>query len=518
LTDTVYQKTTSNDTLPATWVWSEIGEIAELIRGVSYKKSDASSTPRPGLLPILRANNIGDGKLNFDELIYVPPQEISEKQYVRALDVVIAMSSGSKKLVGKAGQATSDFDGGFGAFCGLVRTSELLDKRYVGFFFQSEIYRKAISEQSSGVNINNLRRQHIEQMPIPLAPLNEQRRIVEKIEELFTKLDAGVRSLEQARAQLKTYRRSVLKAAVEGELSREWREAHRDELEPASELLERILQERRERVAGKKYKEPASPDTSRLPTLPEGWTWAKSDQLFHYVTSGSRGWAKYYSAEGPTFLRIGNLDHDSIALDLRNIQHVQPPEGGEGTRSRIATKDILISITAYVGMIAVIPPDFREAYINQHIALARPSHRMNIDYLAWYLVSEPGNKQLTGRQYGATKPGLNLDDIRSVHVPIPPLEEQRFVVEEIERRLSVVDKLEATVEANIKQANGLRQSILKRAFSGELVPQNPDDEPASVLLERIRDEREATKPKASRGRGGKTGPTNREHAEQEGLF
>lgn len=121
--------------------------------------------------------------------------------------------------------------------------------------------------------------QYVEKLSIPLPPLNEQRRIVEKIEELFTKLDAGVRSLEQVRAQLKSYRQSVLKAAVEGELSREWREAHREEIEPASELLERILQERREKFAGKKYKEPASPDTSKLPKLPDGWVWATLPQL-----------------------------------------------------------------------------------------------------------------------------------------------------------------------------------------------------------------------------------------------
>ena len=114
-------------------------------------------------------------------------------------------------------------------------------------------------------------------LPVPLPPLNEQRRIVEKIEELFTKLDAGVRSLKQTQALLKSYRRSVLKAAVEGELSREWREAHQDELEPASELLERILQERREKFTGKKYKEPASPDTSELPALPDGWAWTTVD-------------------------------------------------------------------------------------------------------------------------------------------------------------------------------------------------------------------------------------------------
>ena len=112
---------------------------------------------------------------------------------------------------------------------------------------------------SDGSNVPQINHDDIQPLKVPLPPRNEQRRIVEKVEELFTKLDAGVRSLEQARALLKSYRRSVLKAAVEGELSREWRGAHLDELEPASELLERILQERREKFAGKRYKEPAPP-------------------------------------------------------------------------------------------------------------------------------------------------------------------------------------------------------------------------------------------------------------------
>ncbi|CAN5817760.1 hypothetical protein BH23ACT11_BH23ACT11_23190 [soil metagenome] len=382
----------------------------------------------------------------------------------------------------------------------VLRTLGGVHAKYLHYRLLSKDFVRYANKNVSGVQHPRVNARIVSQFDVELPPLNEQCRIVKKIEELFTKLDAGVHSLEQARAQLKSYRRSVLKAAVEGELSREWREAHRDELEPASELLDRILQERRESFASKKYKEPASPETEESPGLPDGWAWAKADQLFNFVTSGSRGWAKYYSDEGPISLRIGNLDHDSIALDLRDIQHVQPPEGAEGIRTRVISDDVLISITADIGMVAVIPPDFKEAYINQHIALARPSQRMNIKYLAWYLASEPGNKQLTGRQYGATKPGLNLEDVRSVAVPVPPLKEQRFIVEEVERRLSVVDKLEATIEENLKQAAGLRQSILKQAFSGELVPQDPDDEPASVLLARIRSEREATKPKAKRPR------------------
>jgi type I restriction enzyme S subunit len=517
LTDTVSHGTTEKERLPAGWVWSEIGSVAELIRGVSYKKSDASNSPRPDLVPILRANNIGDGRLNFDELVYVPPQAISDKQYVRALDVVIAMSSGSKKLVGKAGQATRDYEGGFGAFCGLVRSSELLDKRYVGLFFQGEIYREAISELSSGININNLRRQHIEEMPIPLAPLNEQRRIVEKIEELFTKLDAGVRSLEQAQALLKSYRRSVLKAAVEGELSREWREAHKDELEPASELLERILQERREKFEGKKYKEPASPDTSELPVLPDGWEWATVGQLSTKVTDGVHRTPKYVD-DGVPFLSVNNMSERG-ALSFSPCKYITRAEHEElYQRCNPEKDDVLLSKVGTVGLTAVVTTDV-EFSLFVNTALIKPiPKQMSSRFLSISIRHGFGAGLYSRHVGGSNQKFIGTTKIGSLPTPLPPIAEQQVIVDELERRLSVVDKLEATVEANLKQADALRQSILKRAFSGELVPQDPDDEPASVLLERIRKEREATKPKASRGRRSKASPANRSHAEQGGLF
>ncbi len=149
-------------------------------------------------------------------------------------------------------------------------------------------------------------------------------------------------------------------------------------------------------------------------------------------------------------------------------------------------------------MVAVIPRGFEEAYINQHIALTRPSQNVDVRYLAWFLVSEPGNKQLTGQQYGATKPGLNLEDIRTVEVALPPLEEQCHIVNEVERCFSVIDQLETTIEESLRRSESLRQSILKRAFSGRLVERDPNDEPASALLERIRQERPATDQKGKK--------------------
>jgi len=354
---------------------------------------------------------------------------------------------------------------------------------YHALAFNNEIRRSCSKD---GTTVESLEFPALKEYPVPIAPLPEQHRIVARIEELFSRLDAGVEALRRAKAQLQRYRQSVLQAAVEGRLTVEWRAAH-PEVEPAEELIKQIFEERQIK---KKHTVVPSPNAESLPKLPNGWEWIKSDLIFSFVTSGSRGWAKYYSDTGAIFLRMGNLDHDSISLDLRNIQRVRPPSIAEGIRTRVIPGDILISITADVGMIALVTNDIGEAYINQHVCLARPISKINSAYLALYLSSkEGGQKQFLKLQRGATKVGLGLDDIKAVNVPLPPLLEQSQIVTEIERNLSTVDEMYAYIEKCMIQSISLRQSILQRAFQGKLVPQDPNDEPASLLLERIKAER-----------------------------
>lgn len=332
--------------------------------------------------------------------------------------------------------------------------------------------------------------QYLEKISLPLPPLPEQHRIVTKIEELFTQLDAGVASLKKAQAQLKRYRQAVLKAAFEGRLTQEWREEHKGEIESAEKLLEKIVEQQK----NQKKKNPKI-DYSVTPPqqLPDTWIWCSSNDIFEFVTSGSRWWAKYYSDEGALFIRIGNLTRDSISIILDNVQKVTPQDVAEMKRTRLLENDILVSITADLGSIGLIPQGIGEAYINQHIALCRPVNRMNPKFIAWYFRSEcGGNKQLLSFQRGATKKGLGLDDIKSVNIPLCSSMEQDLVVSEIERHFSQIDHLESTITTSLHQAESLRQSILKRAFEGKLVPQDPDDEPASVLLERIMAEKAKT--------------------------
>lgn len=326
----------------------------------------------------------------------------------------------------------------------------------------------------SGTTRLKLPQGSMKQILLLVPPEDEQQWVVSEIEKQFTRLDAGIAALKRAQANLKRYRAAALKAACEGRLVPTEAELARKDgraFETGEQLLGRILTERRKKWQGRgKYKEPVGPDTEGLPALPEGWLWCMSDSLFTFVTSGSRGWAKYYSNSGAIFLRVGNLDHENISLDLNDIQYVMPPSGAEGVRTVVQPNDILISITADVGMVALVPGDLGEAYINQHVALARPLPLVCQRYLAYYLCSSEGGwgyfKKL---QRGATKVGLGLDDIRSVPVPLPPLDEQKRIVAEVERLLSVVKELEGTAKDNSQKANQLKQRILAYSFSGRTI-------------------------------------------------
>jgi type I restriction enzyme, S subunit len=203
--------------------------------------------------------------------------------------------------------------------------------------------------------------------------------------------------------------------------------------------------------------------------LPSGWTRATGADVFEFVTSGSRGWAQYYADEGAAFIRIGNLDHGTITLDLRDVQRVRPPGGAEGERTRLKPNDVLVSITAELGMVGLVPATLGEAYINQHIALARPRHPIEPRFVAWYLASEvDGKRQLQELRRGATKAGLGLDDIRRIEFPLAPRPEQRRIADKLDTLLGSVDACRERLGRVTGMLKRFRQSVLAAAISGEL--------------------------------------------------
>lgn len=289
--------------------------------------------------------------------------------------------------------------------------------------------------------------QAFEKYPVLLPPLEEQRRIVKQIETLFAKLDDAKEKIINELDKFEDRKMAILHEAYLGNLTTEWRD-----------------------------KNSVGFDT---------WVEKSSSELFEYVTSGSRGWAKYYSDEGALFIRMGNLDHGTIEIDFADTQYVNLPNKAEGQRSLLRKDDILISITADVGMIGLVRELPQEAYINQHVALARPVKTNNAEFLAWYLVSDLGFVQMRDKQRGATKVGLGLDDIRSLKLKLPTRDEQEEIVKIINKLMKKEEHVRESLLNVIEEIELMKKAILAKAFRGELGTNNPNEESAIKLLKQI---------------------------------
>lgn len=283
------------------------------------------------------------------------------------------------------------------------------------FYYLSLIKSKLISLGKGGTQ-KNISLTVLNSIDVLVPPITEQQRIVEQIEELFSQLDSAVETLQKTKQQLAVYRQAVLKEAFSN-----------------------------------------IKDTATI------------REVSTLVTSGSRGWAKYYSNQGAKFIRIGNLTRDSIDIVFDDVQYVELPDKAEGLRSKLQPNDVLVSITADLGSIGLVPQNIGEAYINQHIAVVRFKNTDQGKFMAWYLKSDYGQKDLLKNKRGAGKLGLGLDDIRDSKVPVVSDDVAESIVNIIEARISVCDSIEKTVDTALQQAEAMRQSILKKAFEGKLI-------------------------------------------------
>jgi type I restriction enzyme S subunit len=338
-----------------------------------------------------------------------------------------------------------------------------------------------------GTTIAGVTKKQLANLPFALPPLPEQRRVVAEIETQFTRLDAGIAALERAQANLKRYRASVLKAACEGRL------APQDPAdEPADQLLARILAERRARWEaenpGKKYKEPAPPDTDGLPELPAGWCLATVGQCVKIIDY--RGRTPPYSEGGIPHLRSSNIrDGQVIWRDMRYV--TEETYQKYMTRGLPEKGDLLFITEAPLGEVA-LAPEKRFSLAQRIMILRSEKGVLSPGFLKYQIMSAAFQQLIRYRETGSTVTGISSRNFRPTPLRVPPLLEQRRIVAEVERRLSVVAALEreVEVEAALARAARLRQSILKRAFEGRLVAQDPSDELASALLERIQAQRE----------------------------
>jgi type I restriction enzyme S subunit len=481
--------------IPNGWFDLPIGEIANVVAGGTPKAGNPDNFAEPGSeIPWLTPADLSKYKSKF---IAHGARDLSQEGYDSSSAKLMpkgALLFSSRAPIGYVAIAENPICTNQG-FKNFVFT-EQVDSTYAFYYLKS--IRDLAESLGSGTTFKELSGATAKTIPFRLAPIAEQKVIADKLDELLAQVESTKARLDAIPAILKSFRQSVLAAAVSGKLTKEWRED-----------LSCYLQESIEPNKLKFKPELFENAQASLPVLPPEWKVLPSAYLLEYVTSGSRGWASYYSNDGALFLRMSNVRYDTTKLDLNDLQHVQLPETVEGKRSLVQIDDLIISITADVGRVARIEMDLGEAYINQHLALARPINNINSEYFAMCIAAQNiGVKQIQELKRGATKAGLGLDDIRSLALPVPSLDEQAEIVRRVEELFAFADKVELQVNAAQLRVNNLTQSILAKAFRGELTADwraaNPElisgENSASALLERIKASRSLTvkKPKKAK--------------------
>jgi type I restriction enzyme S subunit len=377
----------------------------------------------------------------------------------------------------------------------IIRTGDSgIYNKLLMYFINSPDFRSAIESLQSGTTRKRISRKNLAGLSLPVPPLAEQHRIVAKIEELFSDLDAGVEALKRAKAQLKLYRQAVLKAAFEGRLTADWREAHKGEIEPSSKNLAKI---REEKVAGKKggvHKPKPSIDTSGLAELPKTWSWALLSELGEL----NRGKSKHRPRNDPKlfggnypFIQTGDIRKAEIIKEYSQTYN----DFGLKQSSLWPENTLCITIAANIAETAIL--GMKACFPDSIVGFIADERLCRVKYIHYFI--KTAKQELEYYAPATAQKNINLETLYGVMVPLPSVAEQEAIIGEIECFYSLADAAEATLELSFGQSERLRQSILKKAFHGELVPQDPEDEPAAVLMERIKQEKA----------GGTAGPRRR---------
>ena len=461
-------------TLPIGWTRAKLGEIAEIVLGQS-PPSSTYNEDRVGL-PFYQ------GKLEFGKVYPTPVKWCSKpKKTAEKGDVLISVRAPvgptnicpEKSCIGRGLAAIRGLGG--------VNSSFVL---YLMRTFENVIAGKGTGTTFSAISGDQLR-----QFEIPLPPLNEQHRIASKVEELFSCLDAGVESLLKVKTLLKRYRQAVLKYAFEGKLTEEWRKTHKDQKEPAQELLERIKQQRKKAEFGK-YEEFPSIDPSGLSNLPDDWVWTRVGEISDTVHYGYTASA-VAEPVGPKMLRITDIQENNVNWEV--VPYCRISEDKKH-RYLLENGDLVFARTgATVGKSFLIKGRIPEAVFASYLIRIKLVSGIRKEFVSHFFQSPSYWMQIRQEQVGIGQPNVNSRTLSRIVLPFPPIMEQHKIVEEIDDRLTITDEIGKTLQKSLTQAERLRQSILKEAFQGNLVPQNPTDEPAEKFLARMREEKRKPK-------------------------
>lgn len=475
-----------------TWERVPLADVATILNGAPFDSVYFSDSKG---MPLVRIRDVNSGQTNT---YYTGDYE--QIYLVRRGDLLIGMDG--------------DFNLGFWSaetallnqrVCKISPDESLYDKRLLAFALPG--YLSAINANTSSVTVKHLSSKTVAEIGLPLPPRAEQTRIVEKLEELLSDLDAGVTELKAAQKKLAQYRQSLLKAAVEGQLTADWRVQH-PPTETGAELLARILQERRARWEAKqlekfasqgktppknwqsKYPEPIPPDTQNLPALPEGWVWATLSQIGWL----DRGRSKYRPRNAPhlyggayPFVQTGDIRHADTHLSKVEVFYSKAGL----TQSRLwPAGTMCITIAANIGKTAILSMD--ACFPDSIVGFLPVSCDVSVRYVEYFMRS--AQQKLEDEAPATAQKNINLEILEKVVIPLPPPIEQQQIVKSLDETMEDAKENNSAIEIVLKQTTAQRQNILRAAFAGELVPQDPSDEPASALLERIRAQRAAQTP------------------------
>ncbi|EMJ90419.1 type I restriction modification DNA specificity domain protein [Leptospira kirschneri str. JB] len=456
------------------WITVSLGQVAEINpKLTAYER--LSDDLEVQFLPMKLVEEVS-GKIQLSEVRKIGEVKKGytpfENEDVIFAKVTPCMENGKIALVSNLkngiGFGSSEFH--------VIRSSDAIKAKYIFYYVVRQQFRnEAEAKMTGAVGLRRVPKQFIESVPIPLPPLVEQQRIVSKIEELFSELDKGIENLKTTQQQLKVYRQAVLKSAFEGKLTKDWRDQN-----PDQSVSENIVEE----------------EDSSLGELPDGWKWVRLGKIIKTI-DGDRG-VNYPKKD--EFLNQGYC----LFLSTKNVREngflfqemifISKTKDDQLRNGKLKLNDVVLTTRGTLGNVALYDESipFQNVRINSGMLILRTLYDfLNNYYLMKFITSPVFITQLKEKQTGTAQPQIPANVLREIIIPIPCISEQQIIVQEIESRLSVCDKLEDTIQSSLNQAESLRQSLLKKAFEGKLVAQDPKDEPASVLLERIRAEKES---------------------------
>jgi type I restriction enzyme S subunit len=479
-------------TVPKTWATVALGEIADVRLG---KMLDAKRTAG-AQLPYLRNINVRWGTIDTSDLLTMAFEEHELERYgIKQGDVLVCEG-------GEPGRAAvwSHGDTGlkFQKALHRVRLKGGIESRFLVCHLWHDAGNGTLARSFTGTTIHHLTGESLDAYSVRLPPIDEQVRICDSLDSYNSRVDETVMLLERVRRNVKRYRASVLRAAVEGRLvptEAELARAEKRDYEPASKLLQRILAERRQRWDSDgrrgKYEEPEPPDTKNLPELPKGWCWASMGQLGAVSGGLTKNAKRDELPRRLPYLRVANVYANELRLD--DVEEIGVADT-EIERTLLRRGDLLVvegnGSLDQVGRVALWDGSISPCLHQNHLIKVRLN---DIELASWALnwLLSPGGRVEVQRVASSTSGlhTLSISKVARLPVPLCPTLEQERIRLEVDRLITLAASMQVNASGAIQRAARLRQSILKWAFEGKLVDQDPNDEPASALLARVRAER-----------------------------